>query len=107
MENYKENILQLKLEKETYKHKILEVTNNLNSLLCSLQKSFNKTSISDDQLKFLSIGELYTINDKIQFLKTYEDEQEIRFEAHIKKTNSLGIDCNHIKEIVLTNELDT
>lgn len=107
MENYKENISKLKSEREDYKKRISEITENIDSILSSFFMDFKKNSISWDQLKVYTIGKFYTINDAVQLIKTYENDQEIRFEAHIKKINHFGSDSYHVEEMVLTNELST
>lgn len=104
MENYKSNIQKLKSEREIYKTKILELTDTIESMLSSFYISVNKNLITWKQLKSFTIGKLYPINDEVQFLKTYEDSQEIRFEAHIKKTDNFGSNHYHIEEIIVTNQ---
>ncbi|MGY6650235.1 hypothetical protein [Wenyingzhuangia sp. IMCC45574] len=104
MENYKQNIKKLKSEREIYKARILDLTESIENILNSFYLTVNKTLISWKQLKSLHIGKLYAISDEIQFLKTYEDHLEIRFEAYIRKTDISGINEYYIEEIVVSTQ---
>lgn len=107
MENYKENILKLKSERKMYKKRINELSKKIDTMLFFLHTNFNKNSITWSQLKVFTIGKLYTINEEVQLLKTHESEHEIRFEAHIKTHNTTGDNSYKVKEMTLSNELET
>lgn len=102
-EDYQNNIKFLRDEISSSRESVNIITKDIEDMLQRLDSDDGSTLITWNELQKTVFGETYNVNDKVRFVKVFEDSVRMEFKCYVEAGGSFGLQEHDIVEKLIVS----
>jgi len=97
---YQNNIDKLREERNVCRERFSIITDDVEKILNSFAIDEGVTMITWKELAGLVMGEIYFVNEKVKFIKTFQDKNTMRFKTYMEAGGEFGLQQHDVLDKV-------
>lgn len=103
-DQYDNSIDKLRQERKACRERFAVITEDVENILNSFATDGGSIMITWSEMASLQMGEAYYVNDKVKFVKMYQDDNKMVFKTYMEAGGCFGLQEHDIDEEVYVDD---